>query len=102
VTNRDDFQDLESQFDTVVMLNVLEHLADEQQALRNAWSALEPGGKAIVLVPQHPGLHGTLDFALEHKKRYTRKGLQQALTDAGFRVVEWQSAAPEKILSQSA
>jgi glycosyltransferase involved in cell wall biosynthesis len=84
--NPDDFRGLESQFDTVVMLNVLEHLADEQQALRNVWSALEPGGKAIVLVPQHPGLYGTLDQALEHKKRYTRKDFERALTEAGFRV----------------
>jgi glycosyltransferase involved in cell wall biosynthesis len=81
-----DFRDLENQFDTVVMLNVLEHLSDEQKALRNLWSALQPGGKAIVLVPQHPGLYGTLDRALEHKQRYTPKNFEQALTQAGFRV----------------
>lgn len=84
--NPDHFRDLEDQFDTVVMLNVLEHLEDEQQALRNLWSALQPGGRAIVLVPQHPGLYGTLDQALEHKKRYTPAGFEQSLTQAGFRV----------------
>jgi len=86
VANPDHFRDLENQFDTVVMLNVLEHLADEQQALRNLWSTLQPGGRAIVLVSQHPGLYGTLDKALEHKKRYTSAEFEQALTEAGFRV----------------
>ncbi len=84
--NPDDFRDLENQFDTVVMLNVLEHLEDEQQALRNLWSTLQPGGKAIVLVPQHPGLYGTLDQALEHKKRYAPADFEQSLMQAGFRV----------------
>jgi glycosyltransferase involved in cell wall biosynthesis len=84
--NPDHFHDLEGQFDTVVMLNVLEHLVDEQQALRNLWSALQPGGRAIVLVPQHPGLYGTLDQALEHRKRYTPADFEAALTQAGFRV----------------
>jgi glycosyltransferase involved in cell wall biosynthesis len=86
VVNPDDFHDLENQFDTVIMLNVLEHLENESQALRNVWSALEPGGKAIVLVPQHPGLFGTLDEALEHKRRYKPQDLEQALKGAGFRV----------------
>jgi len=80
------FHGLEGQFDTVLMLNVLEHLAAEHQALRNVWSALAPGGRAIILVPQHPALYGTLDEALEHRTRYTAAGLERALTEAGFRV----------------
>lgn len=82
----EDFHGLEEQFDTVIMLNVLEHLNDAQQALANLWSALQPGGRAIVLVPQHPGLYGTLDEALEHHLRYTTPGFEQVLKDAGFRI----------------
>ncbi|MEK6288873.1 MAG: glycosyltransferase [Acidobacteriota bacterium] len=84
--NREHFAGLEGQFDTVVMLNVLEHLPDERQALSNLWSALEPGGRAIILVPHHPALYGTLDEALEHRERYTVAGLEQALTTTGFRI----------------
>src|SRR6266404_186882 len=80
------FRGLEEQFDTVIMLNVLEHLSDAKQALANLWSALQPGGRAIVLVPQHPGLYGTLDEALEHHLRYTTPGFEQVLKDAGFRI----------------
>jgi len=84
--NADDFAGLENEFDTVLMLNVLEHVSDEQKALRNIWSALEPGGRAVILVPQHPRLYGTLDRALEHRERYTRAGFERGLTDAGFRI----------------
>jgi glycosyltransferase involved in cell wall biosynthesis len=84
--NPDHFRGLENQFDTVIMLNVLEHLADPHKSLCNLWSALEPGGKAIILVPQHPTLYGSLDSALDHKQRYTPEKLRQSLLDAGFDV----------------
>ena len=81
----DHFQPIENQFDTVIMLNVLEHV-DQTKALNNVWSALERGGKAIILVPQHPSLYGTLDQALEHRKRYHIDDFRESLTEAGFRV----------------
>ena len=84
--NPEQFRGLEEQFDTVVILNVLEHLSDEQQTLANLWSALQPGGRAIVLVPQHPGLYGTLDEALDHRLRYTPSQFEKVLKDAGFRI----------------
>jgi SAM-dependent methyltransferase len=80
------FVELANRFDTVLMLNVLEHVPDEGKVLRNVWSALAPGGRAVVLVPQHPALYGTLDAALEHRERYTEPALRAALTDAGFRI----------------
>ena len=85
VQNADDFIPLRGHFDTVLMINVLEHVPDEQAALRNLYDALEPGGRAIILVPQHPHIYGSLDHALKHRERYTRKGLEAALRKAGFR-----------------
>ena len=84
--NPNHFAGLEGQFDTIIMLNVLEHVADERQTLRNLLSALRPDGRAIILVPQHPGLYGTLDRVLEHRERYSAAKLEQSLTEAGFRV----------------
>lgn len=81
-----DFAGLEEKFDTVLMVNVLEHVLDEQMALRNIRCSLIPGGRAVILVPQHPALYGTLDQALEHRERYTRKSLERGLERAGFRV----------------
>jgi len=81
-----DFVGLNGKFDTVLMINVLEHVPDEQATLSNIRSALMPGGRAVILVPQHPRLFGTLDRALDHRERYTRTSLQQGLERAGFRV----------------
>ncbi|HZU42908.1 MAG TPA: glycosyltransferase [Terriglobales bacterium] len=84
--NPEHFAGLEGQFDTVLMINVLEHVADEQQALRNIYSALAPGGRAVILVPGHPGIYGTLDEVLGHRERYTPEKLRASMETAGFQL----------------
>jgi SAM-dependent methyltransferase len=81
-----DFEGWESSVDTVVCLNVLEHVEDDRAALRNIYGALEPGGRAIILAPCGRELFGSLDTALGHCRRYTREELSQKLAAAGFRV----------------
>jgi 2-polyprenyl-3-methyl-5-hydroxy-6-metoxy-1,4-benzoquinol methylase len=76
----------EQQFDTVICLNVVEHLEDDVKALRNIRAALEKNGRAIVLVPNGPGLYGSLDRVLGHYRRYKRQQLIEACERAGFRV----------------
>jgi SAM-dependent methyltransferase len=73
-------------FDTVVCLNVVEHVRDDLGALRNVWNALSDGGRAVILVPCGPGLYGTLDEVLGHVRRYTREQLAGVAGQAGFRV----------------
>jgi glycosyltransferase involved in cell wall biosynthesis len=73
-------------FDSVVCLNVIEHVPDDVGALRNIWSVLEPDGCAVVLVPHGPGLFGTLDEVLGHCRRYTVEQLTAVAQEAGFRV----------------
>jgi glycosyltransferase involved in cell wall biosynthesis len=73
-------------FDTVVCLNVVEHLSDDVGALRNIYNALENGGRAIILVPNGPKLYGTLDEVLGHCRRYTPDQLVSAGQHAGFRL----------------
>jgi glycosyltransferase involved in cell wall biosynthesis/phospholipid N-methyltransferase len=75
-------------FDTVVCLNVVEHVDDDVGALRNIRAVLAPGGRAIVLVPQGPEVFGTLDEVLGHKRRYTVASLGKLASDAGFTVRE--------------
>jgi len=75
-----------AEFDTVICLNVVEHLEDDVKALRNICGSLEKEGRAIVLVPSGPGLYGTLDKVLGHYRRYTRDQLVEACARAGFRV----------------
>jgi glycosyltransferase involved in cell wall biosynthesis/phospholipid N-methyltransferase len=81
-----DFVELAGAVDSVVCLNVLEHVEDEMAGLRNIYAALRPGGRAIVLVPQGQRIYGSLDKALGHFRRYSREELQRKMELAGFRV----------------
>jgi SAM-dependent methyltransferase len=72
--------------DTVVALNVLEHIADDVQAMESIARLLRPGGRFVVLVPALQALFGSLDRELGHVRRYSRRTLTQALELAGFRV----------------
>jgi glycosyltransferase involved in cell wall biosynthesis len=81
-----DFQDLRGQFDTVVCLNVVEHVQDDLTALRNIFSALQPGGVAIILVPQDQAAYGTLDEVLGHYRRYSEAQLRARMEEAGFQI----------------
>ena len=80
----EDFAGLEGQFDTVVCLNVVEHVKDDLAALRNIRSALAPGGRAIILVPQDQRVFGSLDEVLGHHRRYSEPQIQERMIEAGF------------------
>jgi glycosyltransferase involved in cell wall biosynthesis/phospholipid N-methyltransferase len=82
----EDFRDLAGGFDTVVCLNVLEHVADPATALQNLHSALEPGGRVVLYVPQGKDLYSSLDEVLHHRTRYERDELAAELEAAGFEV----------------
>jgi glycosyltransferase involved in cell wall biosynthesis len=72
--------------DTVVCLNVLEHIEDDRASLANFREVLESGGRAILLVPAIPRLYGSLDRALHHFRRYSREELTAKLEGAGFQI----------------
>jgi len=73
-------------FDTVICLNVVEHLEDDVSALKNVRATLDRNGRAIILVPNGPGLYGSLDKVLGHFRRYTESQLAEACGRAGFRI----------------
>ncbi len=75
-------------FDTVICLNVLEHIEDDRAALARLRELLEPGGRLILLVPAHPALYGTIDRAIGHYRRYERDALVRLLEEVGFQVEE--------------
>jgi|HubBroStandDraft_3_1064219.scaffolds.fasta_scaffold14002_3 glycosyltransferase involved in cell wall biosynthesis len=80
------FERWQGRFDTVVCLNVLEHVRDPLTALANMRLALAPGGRLILYVPQGPGLYSSLDEVLGHRCRYRREMLAGELAQAGFTV----------------
>jgi glycosyltransferase involved in cell wall biosynthesis len=86
VTDLASFPRSEGGYDTVICLNVVEHIADDREALRNIRSVLAPDGRAIILVPQGQWNFGTIDEVLGHQRRYSRDALAALALDAGFRV----------------
>jgi SAM-dependent methyltransferase len=70
--------------DTVVCLNVLEHIEDDRGSLRAMYRLLQPGGRLVLLVPALRALYGTLDEALGHFRRYVPVELSEKLGAAGF------------------
>ena len=73
--------------DTVVALNVVEHIEDDLGALRAMRELVVPGGKVVILVPAMPALYGSLDVELQHFRRYTKQGLRDVMSAAGLREI---------------
>jgi glycosyltransferase involved in cell wall biosynthesis len=76
--------------DTIVCLNVLEHIEDDRGVLRRLHDSLAPGGCLVLLVPAHQWLYGSIDRAIDHYRRYEPAGLIAKLKEAGFHVEHTQ------------
>jgi SAM-dependent methyltransferase len=88
VTDLESFPKAQGPFDTVICLNVVEHVEDDKKSLRNIREVLAEGGRAIVLVPQGQWNFGTLDEVLGHHRRYSKEALRQLALDCGFELKE--------------
>jgi SAM-dependent methyltransferase len=77
----------EEVFDTILYIDVLEHIEDDHGEMRLAQAHLAPRGKIVVLSPAHPRLYTEFDRALGHYRRYTRASLR-ACTPVGAKLVE--------------
>jgi SAM-dependent methyltransferase len=86
VQNHEQVSYFGDKIDTIVCLNVLEHVPDPDAAARNIYDALPRGGCAVILVPQGQELFGTLDVVLGHFLRYSKYQLQVRLESAGFEI----------------
>lgn len=77
-----------SGFDSVLYINVLEHIEDDRAELRRAFDALKPGGHLVIFVPALAWLYSDFDRQIGHFRRYTTKGLRELVTDVGFGVCQ--------------
>lgn len=68
----------------IVALNVLEHIEDDENALRQIHRILKPGGYAIIEVPANPDLYDFYDKQLHHYRRYSMKDLCKKVYRSGF------------------
>jgi SAM-dependent methyltransferase len=77
-------------YDTVLALNVLEHIDDHEQAVKNGLSLVKPGGNMIILVPAFESLYNEFDKAVYHKRRYSVKNLKDVVSVPGFNIIHNQ------------
>lgn len=73
--------------DSAICLNVLEHIQDDLQGIRNIRDRVRPGGKLVALVPAYPWLLNPMDRTLGHHRRYARRQFLNRLAEGGW-VVE--------------
>jgi SAM-dependent methyltransferase len=81
-------------FDSAVSVNVFEHIASDEAAMKAVYTLLEPGGTFTLLVPCHPALLGAFDRDIGHHRRYTKGELRRKLEASGFAVERIRRSNP--------
>lgn len=75
---------LDAPVDSVLAMNVLEHIEDDIAALRGLAALCRPGGNLVLWVPAYPALYGDFDRIVGHFRRYTPASLRAAVVAAGL------------------
>lgn len=78
----------EGSVDAIVSANLLEHVPDDEGALREMRRVLRPGGRAVIVVPAAPGTYDYYDRFLGHERRYGRGELAAKARAAGLELIE--------------
>ncbi|HOC57486.1 MAG TPA: class I SAM-dependent methyltransferase [Verrucomicrobiota bacterium] len=73
-------------FDTIILMNVLEHIKDDEGVLRRLKQRLARGGRVVVLVPAGPWAFGSTDVRLGHYRRYSRKSARDLMAKLNLEV----------------
>ena len=71
--------------DTIIALNVLEHIKNDTHALSEMASILSPGGHLLLQLPAHKLLYGSLDRNLDHFRRYTISDIRRKFGESGLK-----------------
>ena len=75
-------------YDSLILVNVLEHIEDDTAALEGFRRILKPGGKLLLFVPALQFLYSDLDALVGHYRRYHRQDLDNLVRVAGFNIVK--------------
>lgn len=78
----------EEEFDSVLYVNVLEHIEDDSSELIRARDALVPGGYLLIFSPAIPALYSDMDRQIGHFRRYTKKNLIKLVQNSGFSIIK--------------
>ncbi len=78
----------DASIDFAYSLNVLEHIEDENAALKMLSAKLKPAAKLLIYVPAFQVLYSEMDRLVGHHRRYRKQGLQALVAGAGFKVTQ--------------
>ncbi len=81
----------DEKFDTVVCINILEHIKEDSRAIDNMHKIFKEEGTLILLVPAHPFLYGEIDKSIGHFRRYSKKEIITKLQMSGFVILKFRS-----------
>jgi 2-polyprenyl-3-methyl-5-hydroxy-6-metoxy-1,4-benzoquinol methylase len=87
-TELEQLEDEGQRFDSIVLLNVLEHIQDDVAALQGLKNLLSPGGRIVLYVPALNAMYGRWDRKVGHWRRYAPWRMRHVLAGAGLRPVE--------------
>ena len=79
---------IEEQFDSILYINVLEHIENDKAELIKAKNALSSGGHLLIFVPAQEWLYSDFDKNVGHFRRYTKKTITELITSIGFSVLK--------------
>ncbi|MDO8472110.1 MAG: class I SAM-dependent methyltransferase [bacterium] len=87
-------------FDNIYLLDVIEHIEDDQAVLASLYGTLKPGGRILIAVPAHQSLFHDFDRELGHWRRYDWAELQEKVIAAGFEIEQqrWWNRLGEAVV----
>ena len=81
---REKYQEFLEFFDSVLYINVLEHIESDQEELRFAYETIKKNGFILIFAPALPWLYSTFDKKIGHFRRYSQKRLVEIVKKSGF------------------
>ena len=81
-----EYKNLLNHYDTVFLLNVLEHIKNDEAAIWNCYQLLKMGGRLIILTPAYPFLYSKIDLGLHHFRRYTKRSLASIILKNNYTI----------------
>lgn len=79
---------VENAIDSILYINVLEHIENDRDELSTAYQALQPGGYLLIFVPALQWLFSNVDSSFGHFRRYYKKDLLLKIEQAGFHITK--------------
>ncbi|HOY33068.1 MAG TPA: class I SAM-dependent methyltransferase [Bacteroidales bacterium] len=81
-----EYADLIGNYDSIIAVNMVEHVENDRLAVQNCGKILRKGGRLVILVPAYQWLYNRFDTELEHFRRYRIEDLKTLVAHAGFRI----------------